>query len=56
MDVRDLNDNELDQLREEYFENVQHDKEFPSQITNEMLYREYACVVFVKEDFVCNIK
>jgi hypothetical protein len=56
--VKELNSNELEQLKWEYFYNdeVEHDFEYPHQIPDEVIFEHYGHISFVEEDFSCNLK
>lgn len=52
--VRELTEDELEELREKYFWEEKHNKIYVCSITNAMLYRKYNGIDFVKDDFACN--
>lgn len=56
-DVLDLSPEELDELREAYFEQPDSYEVFDgdiSNITDDVLYRHYEGLLFHDEDFACN--
>ena len=55
--VKELNKNELDQLKWNYFydeEVVQNKYDYPHEISDEVIFAHYEHVSFVEEDFFCN--
>lgn len=60
-DVRELNKDELDELRETYYWQLVDTGEDegidgPEDIPDDVLFDHYAGISFVEEDFFCNIK
>ena len=60
-DVRDLNQDELDELRYTYYWQLVETGEDegidgPEDIPNAVLFDHYAGISFVEDDFFCNIK
>ena len=58
MKVTELNTDELNELRETYFHQVEDVSEVISsadEISDEFLFEHYGGINFVKEDFWCNI-
>jgi hypothetical protein len=56
--VKELNKNELDQLKWNYFydeEVVQNKYDYPHEISDEVIFAHYEHVSFVEEDFFCNV-
>lgn len=60
--VFDLNRDELDELKESYFYNDEtkdiNENEFifPSEIPDDIIFNYYDGVMFVDEDFWCNLQ
>lgn len=59
--VYDLNEEELNELRETYYyqlfecdEDVLEDYDCASDIPNEVIYNHYDGICFVEDDFWCN--
>lgn len=56
--VKELNKNELDQLKWNYFydENIDHkyQYDYPYEISDEVIFIHYEHISFVEEDFFCN--
>ena len=60
-DVRDLTEDELNELRWSYFwelvDTGEDDEiEWPDDIPDAVLFDHYAGISFVEDDFFCNIK
>jgi|LakMenE18May11ns_1017448.scaffolds.fasta_scaffold9574201_2 hypothetical protein len=57
--VQELNRNELDQLKWNYFydEVIDHkyQYDYPHEISDEVIFAHYEHVSFVEEDFFCNV-
>lgn len=55
--VHELNQNELEELRGNYFynEEIQHDFQDVFEVKNNVLFEYYEAVSFVEEDFFSNI-
>lgn len=56
--VRELNSEELEELKWSYFydEEVNHDFEYPHEIPNETIFEHYVHIGFTEEDFSSNLK
>lgn len=56
--VHELNQNELEELRSNYFynEEIQHDFQDVFEVKNNVLFEYYEAVSFVEEDFFCNLE
>lgn len=57
MKVQELNQNELEELRSNYFydENINHFYRNVQDVPNEVLFEHYGSISFVEEDFFCNL-
>lgn len=57
MKVQELNQNELEELRSNYFydENINHFYRNVQDVPNEVLFEYYGSISFVEEDFFCNL-
>ena len=57
--VTELNKDELDQLKWNYFydEDIDHkyQYDYPHEISDEVIFAHYEHISFVEEDFLCNI-
>jgi hypothetical protein len=53
MTVQELNSDQLEQLKWDYFydDEVEHDFEFPYKIPNSVIFEHFAHISFVEEDF-----
>ena len=57
MKVQELNQNELEELRSNYFydENINHFYRNVQDVPNKVLFEHYGGISFVEEDFFCNL-
>ena len=55
--VIELTQDELQELKWNYFydDEVNHDFDYPHQIPNKTIFKHFAHISFVKEDFSCNV-
>jgi hypothetical protein len=55
--VTELNKDELDQLKWNYFydEDIDHKYDYPHEIPDFLIFAHYEHISFVEEDFFCNI-
>ena len=55
--VTELTQDELQDLKWNYFydDEVSHDFDYPYQIPNEIIFKHFAHISFVEEDFSCNV-
>jgi len=57
MNVTELNRDELEELRSNYFydENINHFYRNVNDVPNQVLFEYYGGISFVEEDFFCNL-
>lgn len=51
MDVRELNKDQLEELRECYFWGTDNDYIFPHEVPDNVIFEHYGGIVFVDDDF-----
>lgn len=51
MNVQELNPDQLEQLKWNYFYEVETEYEFPYEVPNEVIFEHYTHISFVEEDF-----
>ena len=54
MDVTELNQEQLEQLKWTYFYDVENDYVFACEIPNEVIFEHFSGISFVEEDFSTN--
>lgn len=53
MDVKELNQNQLDELKTTYLYEVENDYSTAAEIPNEVIYKHFSGIDFVPDDFAC---
>jgi len=53
MDVRKLNQNQINELKSTYFYNTENEYTYPEEIPNEVIFGYFCGINFVNDDFAC---
>lgn len=56
MNVTELNQDQLEELKQTYLYQEENDYMFAYEIPNEVIFKHYAHISFVEEDFASNIQ
>ena len=55
MNVKELNQNQLDELKTTYLYEVENDYTYAGEIPNEVIFEHFSDIHFVKDDFACTM-
>lgn len=53
MDVTELNENQLEELKSAYFYSVENDYDYVYAVPNEVIYEHFSGICFTEDDFCC---
>lgn len=54
MNVRELNENQLGELKSKYFYDVENEYEYVDEVPNELVYEYFDGICFTEDDFCCS--
>ena len=55
MDVRELNKDQIDELKSTYLYDVENDYTCAKEIPNEVIFNHFSGINFVNDDFACTV-
>jgi hypothetical protein len=55
MSVNELNQEQIDTLKSNYFVEVENNYDYPEEIPNEVILNYYSDIDFVNDDFFCSM-